>query len=29
MNEKKFWFDSDTGIGFLDFLEKVRKETEN
>jgi len=29
MTEKKFWFDLDTGIRFLDFLEKVRKETEN
>ena len=29
VTEKKFWYESDTGISFLDFLEKVRKETEN
>ena len=29
MAEKKFWYESDTGIGFLDFLEKARKEAGN
>jgi len=30
MVKKKFWYESDTGkLGFLDFLEKVRKESDN
>ena len=30
MVNKKFWYESDTGkLGFLEFLEKVRKESDN
>ena len=29
MAKKKFWYESDKEIGFLDFLEKARKEAEN
>ena len=29
MSEKKFWYESEDEIGFLDFLEKARKEVLN
>ena len=28
MTNKKFWYESDTELGFLEFLEKVRKESD-
>ena len=28
MDEKRFWYESEGEIGFLDFLEKARKEAD-
>ena len=29
MANKKFWYELDTELGFLEFLEKVRKESDS